>query len=686
MRLQLARKTAAHATVGFAFASMATGGDIPGPVTASFVGLLLLSFLWGERIGRGRSWLFAALSGGSFFVLLWLARTGAIDTVVAASLFAASLAVNRLFARQSAADDGLLYLAALMMLAGGAALSAELFYGLCFVGFTVCSTQALTLSHLARAAEEARVSGQRTDALAGARLLRGIALLSLAALLGSAAVFFLFPRLTAGLAVRAHMPGRSPTIGFSDTVSLGGHGVLKGDSRVAMRISVSPLAGRERLDLLWRGRTFDRYDGRSWRSSPVPARLAGRLELRRGKESVGGDVAYEVEILPAAGTSMVFLTGAPLGLEQPRRIPRADGAPPLVFSLDRSGDAEMVPTPEEGYAYVLRARAGDLEQGLKGRGDLYPEEIEALYLDLPGDLDPRIRALAQEWTAGKSDPYTRVKAIERELLGGYRYTTRLPGDVADPLAHFLFERKEGHCEFFSTALAVLSRAVGVPARNATGFYGGRLIAGGGYYLVRAGDAHSWTEAYFPGRGFVPFDATPPSGRQAQGSPLVELFSATLDRAAVRWRALVVEYTLQDQLRTASAALAAVSRAFDRLGSRRGDEVGAPLSVVVGVLVAVVSLVAARRFLWQWRPRRARGEKEREVVAIYRVLLRRLSKRGLRKRGSQTPREFARTLAAQGRNEARAVAAITERYLVARFGGKEPSEEELARMRRAVADV
>src|SRR5205085_7955126 len=127
------------------------------------------------------------------------------------------------------------------------------------------------------------------------------------------------------------------------------------------------------------------------------------------------------------------------------------------------------------------------------------------------------------------DPADAAAAIARWLATALRYTRDLPGDVADPIADFLFVRRAGHCELFSSDLVLMLRSLGIPARNVTGYFGGRR-SDAGYYAVRAGDAHSWVEVYFPDVGFVRFDPTPPSSR---GSRQDGLWA----RAVLYWDAL-----------------------------------------------------------------------------------------------------------------------------------------------------
>jgi len=93
--------------------------------------------------------------------------------------------------------------------------------------------------------------------------------------------------------------------------------------------------------------------------------------------------------------------------------------------------------------------------------------------------------------------------------------------VADPLAYFLFTRKQGHCEYFASAMTVMLRTAGIPARLATGFQSGVYNPITDFWLVRASDAHAWVEAWIPGRGWTTFDPTSARSQPPQLRPADE---------------------------------------------------------------------------------------------------------------------------------------------------------------------
>src|SRR5690606_23555661 len=131
----------------------------------------------------------------------------------------------------------------------------------------------------------------------------------------------------------------------------------------------------------------------------------------------------------------------------------------------------------------------------------------------------RVVDLARAWTIGVDRPADKARAVQDRLRTEYRYDLASPsGADPHPPDPFLFESKRGPCAFYSSAMAILLRAVDVPTRNVTGFVGGTYNRFGRFYAVRQGDAHSWVEVYLDGEGWVTFDPTPP----ADAAPKSEL--------------------------------------------------------------------------------------------------------------------------------------------------------------------
>ena len=155
----------------------------------------------------------------------------------------------------------------------------------------------------------------------------------------------------------------------------------------------------------------------------------------------------------------------------------------------------------------------------------YPPEIKGRYLQLPDNITDRTRQLAAALTAPDDNVFDQVMALNDHLLAEYPYNFFPPPhpDGAEVVDTFLFEDQEGVCEQYVTALVVMARSLGIPARLTAGYGSGQFNQLTGYYEVRASDAHSWAEVYFPGYGWVPFDPTPGWTPQPYPTPVQTWF-------------------------------------------------------------------------------------------------------------------------------------------------------------------
>jgi transglutaminase-like putative cysteine protease len=151
------------------------------------------------------------------------------------------------------------------------------------------------------------------------------------------------------------------------------------------------------------------------------------------------------------------------------------------------------------------------------------------YLQLPKDLPARVKQLAANLTQDDGNPYDKVKKIEKYLSQNFPYTNEpnlSKGSSKDFVDRFLFEIKEGYCDYYSSAMVVMTRSIGLPARWVKGYSSGQSPIppdleslgimssqlnvnsnGSGVYTIRNSDAHSWVEVYFDGWGWIPFEPT-----------------------------------------------------------------------------------------------------------------------------------------------------------------------------------
>jgi protein-glutamine gamma-glutamyltransferase len=320
----------------------------------------------------------------------------------------------------------------------------------------------------------------------------------------------------------------------------------------------------------------------------------------------------------------------------------------------------------------------------------YPEQMRTTYLQIPRSLDPRIPELAHQITRSENNPYDRAVALEYYLRRNFAYTLNLTGRAGqDPLAHFLFESRAGHCEYFASAMAVMLRTLGIPSREVNGFLPGEFNDVGGDYIVRASDAHSWVEAYFPGSGWITFDPTPPA--QDSGSGLFSRLGMYLDWIQLNWNEWVINYDFSHQTLLAQNARR-TTRNWSALAHNwhhklSDHTVGAitrwqkkhPLLGIFLPAVLVLFLIILRfdwiRSLFQWlslalQLRRTPSGQSNPLLAsrLYAELLRLLEKRGYARRAAQTPLEFASASGLQP-ELVPAVREFTYLYTEARFGDR-----------------
>ena len=631
-----------------------------------------------------------------------LAGRPALDVAVE---FAAFLQIVRLATRRGAAHDQQIIVLAMLHFVAGTVLGGGLAYGLCFLGFLVVAPGALVLSHLRREVEGNYRQGARdrtglpvdvprilrSRRVVGRGFLASTCLLSVPILLFTTALFVLFPRVGLSLLLLNH-PRAGRMIGFSEHVDLGDVGVLRDDPTIALRFEPknTPDPLPTRLVLRLRGTAFDAYDGRAWART--------QRELHPADHGADGGEVYPLfrPADPARDRSIAFDLEPidPPVLFLPPRAVALRVKPqnqillgePLVIQRGSEDELRYAGSDARGLRY---------EVYIAGDDEVLIEPLTALerprYLLLPGNLPQRVVDLAHRWTDELATPDAKARRIEERLRRDFIYDLRSPSQGRpQPVDHFLFESRRGHCEFFSTAMALMLRAVGIPSRNVTGFVGGTWNRFGHYYAVREGDAHSWVEAYIdsPSRsGWKTFDPTPSSGAQPFEPPTGAYYYVRdfVEALSQRWNTYVVGYDLRKQVRIFDE----MSQRYERLrfgGSTRAPIIAGALSVAVIVGYAV----------WK-RIRRKNGNRKREestrraqsyeaAVALYRALETALRIQGLTRPLARPPLGYAEELHERRHPLAGEVLALTNVYLETRFGGRELTEVVKRDFERRIRDI
>jgi transglutaminase-like putative cysteine protease len=630
--------------------------------------------------------------------------------------FAALLQVIRVATRRGAAADQHIIVLALLHFVAGTVLGGGITYGLCFVGFLVVAPGALVLSHLRREVEGNYRQGARdrtglpvdvprilrSRRVVGRGFLLATCLLSVPILIFTAALFLVFPRVGLSLLLLNH-PRQNHLIGFSDHVDLGQVGVLRTDPSVALRFTTSDMPAEPplRLTLRLRGTAFDDYDGRAWqrtlRNKQEDADRTGDLYPLYRAPDLARDRKISFDLEPI-DPPVIFLPIHSVALLVKTHEERL-GEDRLALKRGPEGEMRYVGESARGLHY-------DVYVGPDG--ELFPEtlapESRARYLTLPPALPERIGDLAHQWTDALPTPELKARAIEDHLRRDYHYDLGSPsGGKPSPVDDFLFVSRRGHCEFFSTAMALMLREVGVPSRNVTGFVGGTYNRFGKYYAVREGDAHSWVEAYIDdpiAPGWRTFDPTPPAGAQPleQTNTLFAYARDIIDSLSQTWERKVVRFDLQAQMRLFDN----VSRGYDSLRRNVGIDVdkGALGSVTRAPVVAGagIALMVVAYALWKRRRTRGRagptdprareplGAKLESAAALYRALETALAHQGLARPASTPPLRHAEDIGRRLHPLAGEVMSLTHVYLETRFGGAELTESIRKDFERRVRDV
>jgi transglutaminase-like putative cysteine protease len=495
----------------------------------------------------------------------------------------------------------------------------------------------------------------RAGTTTGARsALKRSALLLLQGIPLAAALFVLFPRLSAPLwGLPQDYAAQS---GLSDTMAPGMISELSLSDAVAFRVDFDGPPPPQALRY-WRGPVLTRFDGRVW--SALPQRGEGTYAMG------GPSIRYTVALEPSFKPWLFALE-------------MASGPPELSGNLDDTLPARPALTPDQqlitrgAIAQVTRY----VQQSILRSHFPAASDLDVRLARLPSPGNPRAKALAREMRERYPDDAAYAAAILKMFHDeNFVYTLTPPLLPGDPVDMFLFDERRGFCEHFASAFTVLLRDGGIPARVVTGYQGGEINPRGGYMIVRQSDAHAWTEAYIDGewRRYDPTAAVAPNriehgigGSLPAGEP-VPLF-ARLDGG---W------------LKNVQLALDAMNHAWRRdvigFNHSRQRELWRDLRItadnapwVVGAVAAAIGLWGALVLAWMtWR--RQKGER---AQLLWHAACARLEAAGLPRQAHEGPLDYARRASARWPQFAIAFNAIAESYAALRYGA--PAERPGAR--------
>jgi transglutaminase-like putative cysteine protease len=685
------------------FATLASTGGLDSP-SIVLVGIALAArgyllakryqFVISERWTTPLSVVYFVFFAADYFVL----SRGFLPATVHLALFGV---VVRMFSLRRERDHVTMAILAFLMVLASAVLTVDSIFLFSFAVFMMMAVGTFVLMEMRRSGHAASIQARHSNDLQEHRhlafsLARVAPALMLMILVSGAAVFFLMPRMNAGY-MGAYSFGTDLSSGFSDRVQLGQIGQIQQSGAVVMHIQIDGdrVGGS---DLHWRGVALARFDGHIWsdpkeqfilrrqsdNSFQIPRTNAGLRSVGTPGRAREHMIHYRVLMEPI-GTNVFFLAPWARSVSGAYRQLAADSGG-AVYNFD----SQHAISRYEADSDIATPASADL----RAAGREYPAQIEATYLPLPA-LDPRVPELAAQITRLASNDFDKAAALENYLRTRFSYTLELPRTpVKDPIANFLFERKRGHCEYFASSMAIMLRTLGIPSRVVNGFRSDEFNDLTGYYVVRAKDAHSWVEAYFPGYGWQTFDPTPAG---ANGTPQGwDRLALYVDALSSFWRDWVVSYDSSHQYSLGQAAFSGTRglwehaqiwarnhyasmlkwarRSQDRVQHAPGRWAVIGAAILLGLLLLGNLGRIARLLHEKWLGAHPERSPEQAAAMWYQRMARVLARRGVEKPAAQTAQEFLKRIEDTQLREP--VARFTAVYEAARFGNSAEDAQRL----------
>ncbi|MCB1024515.1 MAG: DUF3488 domain-containing protein [Acidobacteria bacterium] len=617
------------------------------------------------------------------------------------------LCLIKLLQRKTERDWIFIYIISFFEILLAAGLSISPIFLIYFIGFLIFGTCAILSLDISKTAAEVDASRDFLNELsskpAGSKIkgisvrkfsLIGVVLIAFISVL-ALPLFYIFPRNSIG-GFGSPRFGGNPLSGFSDSVRLGEIGTLKQSDEMVMRVKLEggelPPSG-----IYWRGVTLDQFDNKRWRRSDFGSnekivRSSNNRFSLSPKVSDGKLFTQRIYLEPI-GSPTIFALANPLAvsgnLHSIRQ--RSDGS----IRSDKVGFERIT------YSVISDPATPPVES-LKEDQGTYGEESRR-YLQIPEDLDPRISKLALQIaeTAPSGNIYDRAKTIEKYLRSEYGYSLNMRSTGPQPVSDFLFNVRQGHCEYFASAMVIMLRTQGIASRIVNGFQQGDYNESADMFVVRQRNAHSWVEVYFPEtKSWITFDPTPSAGRYSEPSAasIWDRFGNYAEALEMVWIRYFVSFDSEEQSSLISSVKTRVARDSEGITSAidafrkelvdwweavRGDK-GTQASMVAigygagyltaGILGAIFLIwifrklagLSIRAWIARWF---GRNDEAARIVEFYQRMQKVLTRKGLSREPHETPLEFAYAL-----NIPEAVS-ITEKYNGVRFGEKGLSLEE-----------
>lgn len=449
--------------------------------------------------------------------------------------------------------------------------------------------------------------------------------------------------------------------GFSNQINQNLRGELK--PRVVMRL-------RSQADGWIKVLAFDHYTGEGWEiEKEDPKRDISRpswsYRFRLSTPSTQAQTERVVQTYTVTN-------------QLPNLIPALPNARDIYFptreiAVDPHGSIQSPVPLGEGLTYTVISKVPYRDRAaLRNAGDNYPEFIRDNYLQVPPEIENRIRQQGEALLADSSQPleanYEKVLYLAQAIKQNYQLQPDIPflEEDQDLVETFLFDWEGGYPDHFSSTLTIMLRSLGIPARLATGFSTGEFNPFTGLYVIRNTDAFALTEVYFPNYGWLPFDPIPghklipPSVEQSETFGVLR----QIWNWVAGWLPTPVAGFLNYLWTLIIGSISSFFRALWRFVTQ--GWVGAITGLIGLFVVSFLSWLGWKQ-LQRWRYQRWLSQLP-PMAALYQQMLATLEKADLSKPPEQTPFEYLETTKTQLENpQAEVVQEISEAYVSWRYG-------------------
>ncbi len=704
-----------------AFFSLAATREIQPVVGATF----LIALLFGYRLRRPFSWWRAWMANLLILtvvaLLLLIGYRHAFRFVLDLWLF---LILLKCYTLSKAKDYLHAQIICFFILLSASVITVAFYFMFFFIGYVVLATLGLVLYSIGR--EKEKVSGEIETSSPAAlrRTIRFGASVSVLILILIVASFLLIPHLSV-TQLNAPLSGRDvppeSLTGFAEEIEFGEFKQLTPDQTVVMRVELGWPEGHKEhrpSNLRLRGLALEQYDEARWKRSPLrrePAivewpQLDPKIESRQRGQNINLTIYQNPDV-----TARVFVASLPLAVDFHRELRvrfdyETTGIQVIAMGRNREGAytnpftytvtshlveeaTPMLPDliraetrRREERAAILelegdreaqaaklakfRKQNAEIEDAWLTQGKPLTLQAEEKLINLelpPTPLTEKIRDLAERVAPGPTKPEMVLQLI-RFFHSGFRYALapETPRGV-HPIEAFLFRTKKGHCEYFATALALMLRSQGIPARIINGFYTTDWNNMAGTYVVRQSDAHAWTEVWLDGPGWLTIDPSPAdsAGRAAYGLTKTTMLENVSEYLRIQWQRYVIDYSSHKQItllksarnlpgiKSAAALMDSLRKRLESYStkgkqsdpSNPSDSKRSPAGWSALAWIISAPLIAA------WLIYRRRKNMARRLlrtgVDYFDAFLRKLEKSGWQRPAGQTPAEWTRDLAQSG---------------------------------------